>query len=73
MKTRLFTYVHESNGLSLEIVPETDTEAELLAALWKHGRMETSYSSDNKDAKSYQIRVFAEDPQGESPVTPPGG
>ncbi len=43
MKTRVFSYMHEANGLAIEIVPETDTEEELLAAVWKHGTMETGH------------------------------
>lgn len=39
MKTKLITYNHSENGVSLFVVPETDEERELLRGLWRHGTL----------------------------------
>ena len=58
MKVRLYSYVHESNGLAVEVVPETSDEEELIAALWKFGQMETGYSETNQRTRCYIVRAF---------------
>lgn len=40
MKCDLVTFEHSENGLSLFVIPETDTERKLLQGLWKHGKLE---------------------------------
>jgi len=37
MKVELISFVSPQLPVSLELIPETEVERQLLAALWKHG------------------------------------
>ena len=39
MKIDMHGYVHSGNGLSLELIPETDVERVLLVNFWKHAKI----------------------------------
>ena len=39
MTSKIISYEHASNGLSIEILPETDAERAVVHAIWKHGEM----------------------------------
>lgn len=43
MKVKVYGYVHEPR-ISLQIVPETENEEQLLNALWVHGYCERIYN-----------------------------
>lgn len=59
MKVQLYSYLHEGNGLSVEVLPETDAEDKLLSAMWKHGRLAVVHSSDNpRSTAGYVITAF---------------
>lgn len=58
MKVHVLSYVHAANGLAIEVVPETDAESAVLSAAWKHGSLETAYSSKSPTSKSFLVRVF---------------
>ena len=58
MKARLIRYVHESNGLSVEVIPETEDEQTFLDAIWEFGHLDSGYSSDNPRARSYSVRAY---------------
>jgi len=58
MKARIFAYVHAANGLSVEIVPETEAESAVLSAAWKHGYMDTAYSGEGPTTISFLVRTF---------------
>lgn len=69
MKCRLFTYTHESNGISVEVIPETEDEQMLLDALWRFGRMDTGHSSSNPRAKMYCVNAFRANTASETEAT----
>jgi hypothetical protein len=48
MRVKLNIYQHSSNGLSLQLMPETQEEFVLLKGLWKHGKLKTGHPSDDK-------------------------
>ena len=39
MNAKIISYEHASNGLSIEIVPETDAERAVVHAIWNHGKI----------------------------------
>lgn len=43
MQVKLHGYVHEANGISLQILPETPVEEALLNILWMHGHLEVGH------------------------------
>ena len=58
MKTKLFRFKHEVNGLAVEIIPETEAEHVVLDALWEWGKMEIVSSSKNPIGKGYVVVAF---------------
>jgi len=58
MNVKVGSYLHASNGINIEVVPETDAEQDLLDAIWKHGYIDSGYSDENPRAKCYLIRAF---------------
>lgn len=59
MKCRLYTYVHESNGIAIELMPETDVELHLLAGFWKFGRLEKAHGGDDvPHSEGFVVRAF---------------
>lgn len=62
MKARLYTYAHESNGIAVEVIPETTDEEAMLAALWRFGVMEINHSSDNPKSQGFIVRAFRNPP-----------
>jgi len=48
MKVELNIYEHSSNGLSLQIMPETQAEVVLLKGLWKHGKLYIGHPGNDK-------------------------
>ena len=67
MKVILGHYTHEVNGLRLRIIAETDAEAELLDAMWEHGKMETghpggdkAYGGSHLGKKAYMVCAFSQ-------------
>ena len=61
MKTKLISYAHPDNGLSLFIVPETDEERSLLEALWRHGNLKTCNGVADRSSLGFCVAW----PQGE--------
>lgn len=43
MNIKIKNYEHCENGISLQIVPETDAEEQLLKGIFKHGKLETGH------------------------------
>ena len=58
MKARLHSYTSECNGITIEVIPETEDEQSMIDAMWKFGTMHTGYSSDNPRARSYNVTAF---------------
>ncbi len=52
MKISAKYYQHRDNGFSLELLPETEQERQLLSAMWLHGRLEISYGP------AFLVRAF---------------
>lgn len=55
MKVKIVTYGHAENGISLQVIPETDEEEALLHGLWKHGRMELGHPSGEKGGIGFYV------------------
>ena len=58
MKAELQSYMHAVNGLSLQLMPETETEAQLLKAIWAHGHLNTGHPCGAKWGTGYYISAF---------------
>jgi len=43
MKVKLTSYAHADNGISLQIIPETDAEDAILRGFWRHGNLNTGH------------------------------
>ncbi len=56
MKVEVQTYVHSANGLSLQLIPETEQEASLLHGFWKHGKLEFGHPCSAKFGTGYYIK-----------------
>jgi len=52
MRCELIIYSHSENGLSLFVVPETDTERQLLRGLWTHGELKTCNGVADRNSRS---------------------
>lgn len=59
MKVRLVTYQHESNGMAIQVMPETDVEVELLRSVWAHGRLATGHPCGGTGEIGFYIKAFA--------------
>lgn len=59
MQARVYTYVHESNGIAVEVIPETEAEDVLLDSLWRFGKKEIVHSEANPSSRGYIVRAFA--------------
>jgi len=55
MKTKLITYEHSENGILLFVVPETDEERQLLAGLWRHGKLELLNGMADRSGQGYAV------------------
>ncbi len=55
MKTKLITYEHAVNGISLFVIPETEAERELLRGLWKHGEMKACNGVADNSEQGFAI------------------
>lgn len=55
MKTKLKSYVHSENGLSLQLIPETEMEEGILTVIFKHGEMEITHSSGEQGKRGYSL------------------
>ena len=64
MKTRVFSFQHEGNGLALQLLAETEAEDALLNALWAFGTLERGYppsdESSRANRQSYLVRAFCD-------------
>lgn len=60
MKLKLITYAHASNGLSLQLCPETEVEQGLLKSIWQHGVLETGHPCGEMGGTGFYIKVFCE-------------
>lgn len=58
MKADVTSYEHASNGLSLQLMPETEAEVELLRAIWKHGHLDTGHPCGAFGVTGFYVRVF---------------
>jgi len=59
MKLKLYTYVHEANGLALQVIPETEPEQAILHALWKFGRLDITNTADNRfSVAGFVVKAF---------------
>jgi|TARA_Y100000310_G_scaffold151178_1_gene150711 hypothetical protein len=56
MKLKIYHLKHASNGLRMEVVPETQQEHETLHALWTHGVLDTIHSTDNHFGSGLVVR-----------------
>ena len=59
MKLKLYTYIHEANGLALQVIPETEPEQAILHALWKFGRLDITNTADNRfSVAGFVVKAF---------------
>ncbi len=59
MKVRLVTYQHESNGMAIQVMPETDAEVEILRSMWAHGRLAAGHPCGGTGGIGFYIKAFA--------------
>ena len=55
MKIKLVTYEHADNGISLQVIPETDEEEALLHGVFKHGKMELGHPCKEKGGIGFYL------------------
>lgn len=66
MKVKLNDFVHEENGLALQLLPETETEGELLKAFLSHGRIESGHPCEAKfGGLGFYIKAWGKNKVGE--------
>ena len=58
MKLKLYTYVHEENGIALQVIPETEPEQVLLDALWRFGRLDIVHTCNNSVSTGFIVKAF---------------
>lgn len=56
MKNEIQIYTGAQNGLSLNVIPETDEEEQVLLGLWRHGRLELVHPGDSGAKRGYSIQ-----------------
>lgn len=64
MKVEIRGYAHPKNGMSLDVIPETPHEAQLLKVMWPHASLSTGYPPNHYPrfaGRSYQINAFGPD------------
>lgn len=55
MQVKAHGYMHSSNGLSLQLIPETEVEEALLKIIWQHGKLETGHPCGEQGAVGYRV------------------
>ncbi len=63
MKVEVHGYEHVENGISIQLIPETQAEVTLIKVAWKHGKMKKDSCSSSLSAfttEAFCIGVFAE-------------
>lgn len=71
MKIKLNTYHHSDNGISLQVVPETDEEESLLRGIWKHGKLDVGHPCAERGSTGFYVKWQNKDPAPEKPTFPP--
>jgi len=61
MKVQIVNYVHPDNGISLQLMPETELEIALLKSFWTHGTLGTGHPCSAPGGTGYYITAFKRD------------
>lgn len=58
MKVKLVNYEHAENGVSLQLIPESDVEEQLLRSIWKHGKMNLGHPGKEQGGIGFYVSCW---------------